>query len=80
MCGLTWDFPLYAENIFYHHWLIKKLLWPMAGQNRAKWEIPKEIERVGGVVQCHVTAEGERRWNLTSGPHFMVIHRLIEMG
>ena len=30
------DSPLYAVNMFYCHWLIKKLLWPMAGQNTAR--------------------------------------------
>ena len=30
------EFPLYTVNIFYYHWLIKKLLWPMAEQNIAR--------------------------------------------
>ena len=47
---LLWDAPLYAVNMFYYHWLIKKLLWPMAGQNIAKWEIQAEIR-------------AERRWS-----------------
>ena len=33
-----WDAPLYAVNMFYYNWLIKKLLWPMAGQNTARLE------------------------------------------
>ena len=37
---LMWD----AVNMFYYHWLIKKLLWPMAGQNIARQEIHAEIE------------------------------------
>ena len=41
---LMWDFPLYVINIFYYHWLVKKLLWPMAGQNIARQEIHAEIE------------------------------------
>ena len=36
--GLIWDFPLYAANMFYYHFLIKKLLWPMVGQNIAMLE------------------------------------------
>ena len=32
---MMWDSPLYARNMFYYHWLIKK---PMAGQNIARLE------------------------------------------
>ena len=39
------DSPPYAVNMFYYHWLIKKLLWPMARQNIARWEIQAEIEK-----------------------------------
>ena len=35
---MMWDSSLNAVNMFYSLWLIKKLLWPMAGQNRARWE------------------------------------------
>ena len=38
------DSPLYAVNMFYYHWLIKKLFGPMTGQNRARWEFQAEIE------------------------------------
>ena len=31
-----WHAPLYVVNMFNYHWLIKKLLWPMAGQNIAR--------------------------------------------
>ena len=37
-------YPLDAVNMFYYHWLIKKHLWPMTGQNIARWEIQAEIE------------------------------------
>ena len=37
-------FPTYAVNMLYYHWSIKKLLWSMAGQNTARWEIQAEIE------------------------------------
>ena len=41
---MMWDCPLYAVNMFYCHWLIKKLFWPMAGQNIARQKIQAEIE------------------------------------
>ena len=34
--GLMWNSSLYAMNMFYYHRLIKKLLWPMAGQNESR--------------------------------------------
>ena len=37
--NVMWDAPLYAVNIFYYHWLIKKLLWSVARQNIVRWEI-----------------------------------------
>ena len=42
---LMWDSSLYAVNMFYYYWLIKNLLWPMAGQNKARQEIQTEIYR-----------------------------------
>lgn len=30
---MMWDSPLPALNRFYHHWLIKTLLWPMTQWN-----------------------------------------------
>ena len=44
MCG----YPLYAVNMLYYHWLIKKLLQPIAGQNIARL---KEIYGVVGVKE-----------------------------
>ena len=41
------DSPLYAVSMFYYHWLIKKLLRPMAGQNRTRQENQTKIQRVG---------------------------------
>ena len=41
---LIWNFLSYAVNMFYNHWLKKKLLWPVAGQNIARQEIQAEIE------------------------------------
>lgn len=44
-CGVT---PLNAVNMFYYHWLInKELLWPIAQQDRARWEIQAETQREG---------------------------------
>ena len=37
--------PLYVVDMFYYHWLIKKLLRTMTGQNKARQEIQTEIYR-----------------------------------
>ena len=39
-----WDVCLYALNMFFYHWLIKKLIWLIAKQNRAMQEIQEEIQ------------------------------------
>ena len=44
LAGVMWDIPLYAVNMFYYHWLIRKLLQPIAVQNIARLE---EIDRIG---------------------------------
>ena len=54
-----WDSPPYAMTMFYYHWLIKKLLWSMAGQNRARQGKKVESER------CRVAVEGEGCQNLS---------------
>lgn len=41
---MMWDSPLYVVNMFYYHWLINKLLWPMAWQNIVSLKIQAEIE------------------------------------
>ena len=41
---VMWDALLYAVNMFYHHWLIKKLLWPMAELKKARQEIKKKVQ------------------------------------
>ena len=70
-------------NMFYYHWLIKKLLQPIAGQNIARLE-EIERERVGRVRESekhHVAAEGERDQQaktLPVGHSLVMIHRLIE--
>ena len=53
---VMWDSPLCAVNMFYCHWLIKKLLWPMTGQNRARQESETECrEKKGRVRQSPCT-------------------------
>ena len=41
-CVCVVDSPLYAVNVFYYHWLIKKLLGLMTVQTRARWEFQAE--------------------------------------
>ena len=36
--------PSYAVNMFYYHWLIKKLIWSRVSQNRARREIQAKIQ------------------------------------
>ena len=71
MMQLMWDFPLYAVNMVCYHWLIKKLLWPVARVNKARWEIQSEIQReVGGVKKSYlhyVDTEGEGRHVIPKG-------------
>ena len=57
-----WDSPLYAVNMFYYNWLIKKLLWPMAGQNKARQKIQTEIYKESRQSQgdTMLVAEGQR--------------------
>ena len=42
---VMWDSPLYAVNMFYYHWLIKKLIVPVKGQNIARLESRRERGR-----------------------------------
>ena len=51
-------------NMFYYHWSIKKLLWPMAGQNRARQVVGGGTKLNAGRKKVesgrhHVAAEGE---------------------
>ena len=46
-----WDAPLYAVNTFYDHWLINKLLWPMARQNITRQESQTEYRKKEGGVE-----------------------------
>ena len=34
-----WDYRVYAMNMFYYHWLFKKMLWAIDQQNIARQEI-----------------------------------------
>ena len=40
-CYLLWDI-LYTVNMYYSHWLIIELIWPIARQNKARWESQTE--------------------------------------
>ena len=64
---LMWDALLYAVNIFYYHWLIKKLNWQIARQNRARQEIQTYTgrEKDGRVREMAATSR-ETRCEVTS--------------
>ena len=61
-----WDALLYAVNVSYYHWLIKKLIWPIARQNRARQEIQTEIKGEKGGVREMPAAIGEARCKVKS--------------
>ena len=44
--GMMWDSPLHVVNTFYYHWLIKKLLLSMTGQNIARQAETEKEDRV----------------------------------
>ena len=51
---MMWDSPLYSVNMFYYHWLIKKLLWAVKSdiyresrQNQGDdMHLPKETDAI----------------------------------
>ena len=45
---MLWDNRSVCSDIFYFHWLIKILLWPVAGQNNARQERQTENQRDAG--------------------------------
>ena len=52
---VMWVAPLYAVNMFCYHLVIKKLICPIARQNRIRWEIQAKIERresLGDTSSC----------------------------
>ena len=59
------DALLYGVNMFYYHWLIKKLLWPMAGQNITRQETQTETGERRQVREMPVAAR-EARCEVTS--------------
>ena len=74
------DAPLYAVNMFYYHWLIKNLLWPMAGQNIARREIQTELRRKKAEsVRCQQPLEKMPEHDQQATEH-VATHRLLEMG
>ena len=47
---MMWDAPLYDVNMFYYHWLVRNLLYPMAWKNIVRWKSQTEYwEKEGGV-------------------------------
>ena len=65
-----WDFPLYAVNVFYYHWLTKNLLWTYGGTKYRKVEVSSR-DRGDEKVESgrhHVAAEGDRCQNLPGKP------------
>lgn len=52
---LMWGSALYAMNIFFYHWLVKKLRQPVAEQNKIRWEIWRERDREKRQSQRDVT-------------------------
>ena len=56
----------------YYHWLTRKQLWIVAGQNRTRLTFPNPNRNSGRkkaeLERCHIAVEGERCQNLTSRP------------
>ena len=61
---------MYAVNMFYYHWLIKKLLWSMKEQTIAGGKSGQRCKERVGVEsrRHHVAVERKRCQNLTSKP------------
>ena len=51
--------PFCMLIMFYYHWLIKKLIWPIARQNIARWKIQPEIRERGRVREIPASAQGQ---------------------
>ena len=51
--------PLYAVNMFYSHWLIKKHILPRVRKNIARKEVQTERRKVES-RRCHVATGGVR--------------------
>ena len=52
---------LYAVNMCHYHWLIKKLIWPIARQNRVRWEIKQRYREIkDGVREMPIVAREAR--------------------
>ena len=76
-----WNSTLNALNMFNYHCLKNKLLWPMAGQNRARLENLTECgEKIGRVRDAMWISKKKNTRNLLVGHSLMVIYRLMEMG
>ena len=46
---VMWDALLYAVNMFYYHWLIKKLIWPVVRMEPDGKSKERYSEKEGGV-------------------------------
>ena len=56
-----WDSPLYAMDVFYYYWLIKKLLWLMEGRIQISGKTKLNAERNKAEAgRCHVAAHEAR--------------------
>ena len=57
---VLWESPPYVVNMFYYNWLIKKLFWPVAGQNRARQEKTEWWEKKAESERHHAAAKEDR--------------------
>ena len=46
---VMWDGPLYAVNMFYYHWLIKKLLWADCRIEQGRNSMQRQRRKEAGV-------------------------------
>lgn len=73
--------PLYTVNTFYYQWIIKKLLWPIAGQNIGGREIQAEAqEERSRFEEMPSSLQRRKCMSITSNPQDLANHRLLKMG
>ena len=66
---MRWDSPLYAINMFYYHWLIKKLLWPMTERIYVGRKTKFKAGRRKVVSRCYGLSYQRRKTpNITGKP------------
>ena len=72
---LMWDTLLYAVNVFYYHCLIMKPIWPIARQNRSRWEIQAKMKGKRRWVREMPAAAREENCEVTSHkPHGIIFY------